>query len=105
MSLVPFVCPHMSQESGKPLVHDDFTGKAYDLNQAEETRPNVFVVNNAAAYAAWYQVRFRQLVSCLCLHFASNCVEWMMFGIIVVHQTPENHQKWVDQFLEYLCHG
>ena len=33
------------------------TGKNYNLPNREDTRPDVFVLNNAAAYTAWYSVR------------------------------------------------
>ena len=32
-------------------------GHDFELPKREETRPDVFVLNNAAAYTAWYSVR------------------------------------------------
>jgi hypothetical protein len=42
------------QTSGLPLGLSR-TGRSHDLPQQEDTRPDVFVLSHAAAYAAWYE--------------------------------------------------
>ena len=46
---------HVQQTSGEVL-HKDAAGNDYEMNTREHTRPDVFLLNNAAVYTSWYQV-------------------------------------------------
>jgi hypothetical protein len=45
------------QASGAPLVESGSNRHRFHLSKQEDTRPSVMLLNHAAAYAAWYEVR------------------------------------------------
>ena len=44
--------------TGLPLV-EEIQNRPFDLPKREDSRPDVFLLNHASAYSAWYQVRRR----------------------------------------------
>jgi hypothetical protein len=61
------------QTSGAPLTSGAGT-HTWEWPEKEENRPDVFIVNNAAAYAAWYQVR-----SCAAPECCVECSPWRVW--------------------------
>ena len=88
------------QASGQ--VVEGVSGHSYGWDSEEESRPSVFLLNHAAAYAAWYQVPF-PLLMMLCEGLApSDCV---CVWLCVCGQSWDSHVAWMGNLTRYLDNG
>jgi hypothetical protein len=86
------VCP---QDSGLPLTSSPL-GRDPNWPKREDTRPDVFLINHAAAYTAWYSVSRR----CRTVHVPPRRGD-----AVSVLQNTGNHTRWLREFLEYIDNG
>ena len=92
---------------------DAATGGVYEWDDQEDERPDVFILNNAAAYSTWYQVRMRPHTHALsrnvCFRDAISCVfHYRSTDLCCLRcppQTLNTHANWMTDLVGYLDGG
>jgi hypothetical protein len=80
------------QDAGRPYLDES-------LREEEVTRPDVVVMNNAAAFTSWYQVR--RLIRARA--HASTLTAGAEHAVCA--QTMASHVEWAQLFVDYLRNG